>query len=71
MNDWFTNWRARVWKRDVGARDGRMWSSAVTKVLALVRAVKWYRRVCGRGILHLESPGAVVRSSLERLLTDS
>ena len=71
INDWFTNWRARVWKRDVHAHDSLSWRSAVTKVLALVRAVKWYRRACGRHLLHCESAGVVVRDNLERLQLNS
>ncbi len=71
VNDWFTNWRARVWKRDVNGHCGSLWTSAVTKVLALLRTVAWYRRVCKRDMLHLASPGVVVRQSLERLQTNS
>ena len=71
VNHWFTNWRARVWKRDIHSHGGSLWISAVTRVLVLLRTVAWYRRVCGRHMLHVDSPGIVVRQSLERSQTNS
>ena len=66
VNDWFTNWRARVWKREVRGDTGEMWRRVVVKVLALIRAVTWYRRICGRNCCR-DTAGIVVRDSLGRL----
>ena len=70
VNDWFTNWRARVWKREVRGDGKATWRRFGTKVLVLIRTVRWYRRIC-RLERHRESPGIVIRDCLSRLFTDS
>ena len=70
VNDWFTNWRARVWKREVRGDCGVPWRRVTTKVLVLVRTVSWYKRVC-KPERCKDSAGIVVRNSLGRLESTS